>query len=190
MTAVEDLERLESSRLLSRVFSFDAETDGLYGDVWAIGAVVLDGKELVAAFKGQIDSASVVDVWVREHIVPVVDLPIYDSRSELLDAFWAFWIEHKTGVLCIADFGAPVEAHLFRSCVLADLNARMWEGPYPMHELGTALLLAGIDTDINRREMAGHPRLIQHDPYNDALVAGICWQMATSMAPMTGGRNG
>ena len=37
-----------------KTFSFDAETDGLYGDVWAIGAVVQDGAKQ-KVFAGQID---------------------------------------------------------------------------------------------------------------------------------------
>ncbi len=47
-----------------------------------------------------------------------------------------------------------------------------------MHELGTALLLAGIDPDANRRELADRPDLVQHDPY-DALAAGLCWLKVT-----------
>jgi hypothetical protein len=163
-----------------RIFSVDAESDGLYGPVWAIGAVVLDGMETVAEFKGQIDPTTVTDEWVRANIVPVVDLPRHPSRDDLLDSFWAFWMEHREGILCVGDFGAPVEAALFRACVEVDLSGRMWNGPYPMHELGTALLLAGIDPDVNRREMAGVDGLVQHDPYDDALAAGLCWQKATA----------
>jgi hypothetical protein len=61
-----------------------------------------------------------------------------------------------------------------------DHEARMWLGPYPMHELGTALLLAGVDPDVNRRELAGRPDLVQHDPVDDAIAAALCWRKATS----------
>ena len=112
--------------------------------------------------------------------MPVVNLPRYDSRDELLDAFWDFWMENKEDALCVADFGAPVEAGLFRACVELSPELRTWQGPYPMHELGTALLLAGFDPDINRRELARRPDLVQHDPVDDAIAAAICWREATA----------
>lgn len=163
----------------SLIFSFDAETDGLYGEPWAIGAVVLEGEKLVDRFAGQIDPCAVTDPWVRENIVPVVNLPRYDSQEGLLNAFWEFWLPYRDQALCVADFGAAVEAYLFRRCVAWAPAVRTWLGPYPMHELGTALHLAGIDPDVNRREMCGHPDLTQHDPVDDALAAGICWNIAS-----------
>lgn len=161
-----------------KVFSFDAETDGLYGPVWAIGAVVLDGSGDGPAprFAGQLDPEVVTDPWVREHVVPVVDLPRYETRVELLDAFWAFWLEHKTGADCVGDFAAPVEAGLFRACAELDIPGRQWNGPYPLHELGTALLMAGEDPDVDRRKLCGRLDLTPHDPVCDALVSGLCWQ--------------
>jgi hypothetical protein len=161
---------------VNRIFSVDAETDGLYGRVWAVGAVVLDrAGNVVDEFRGQLDPSVVADLWVRENIVPVVDLPRFTTGAALLDAFWGFWLEHREDTLCVADFGAPVEAGLFRSCVEVDVAARQWLGPYPMHELGTALFMAGFDPDVDRREMAGLPGLVQNDPRDDALAAGLCW---------------
>jgi hypothetical protein len=137
--------------------------------VWAIGAIVLDeqGTEL-ARFAGQLRPHVVSDAWVTKHIVPVVDLPRHKTPENLLDCFWGFWMEHKDGAICLADFGAPVEAGLFRKCVELDPEARTCEGP--MHELGTALLLNGINVDVNRREMAGRDDLVQHDPVDDAVA--------------------
>ena len=165
-----------------KLFSFDAETDGLYGKAWAIGAVVLDEQGVGSArFAGQLRPDVVSDPWVREHIVPVVDLPLHKTRENLLDRFWGFWMEHKDGATCLADFGAPVEAGLFRACVELDPPGRTWEGPYPMHELGTALLLNGIDVDVNRREMAGRDDLVQHDPVDDAIAAALCWRKIVNL---------
>lgn len=158
------------------VFSVDAETDGLYGPIWAIGAVVLDGMNEVDRFAGQIDPDVVTDPWVRENIVPVVDLPRFPSRQALLNAFWWFWMEDRGSAVAVADFGAPVEAGLFRACVSLNKAERTFQGPYPLHELGTALYLAGQDPDCDRREMCGRPDLVRHDPVDDALMAGLCWQ--------------
>ena len=136
------------------------------------------GNEL-ARFAGQIEGDRVKDPWVSENIVPVVDLPRFDIRIDLLNAFWDFWMANKANALCVADFGAPVEAGLLRACVGLDPGKRTWEGPYPMHELGTALLLSGNDPDLNRREFIDRPNLVQHDPVDDALTAGLCWLKVT-----------
>jgi hypothetical protein len=161
------------------LFSFDAETDGLYGEVWAIGAVVLDdNNNEVARFEGMIDSICVKDQWVIDNIVPLVQLRMFGARHEMLEGFWSFWMRHKANALCIADYGAPVEAGLMRACVEQDREKRNWDGPYPMHELGTALLLAGLDPDLDRRLFVGRPDLVKHHPVHDAIAAALCWRKA------------
>lgn len=169
---------LPAGRLL---FSLDAESNGLYGAVWAIGAVVLDGQAEVARFAGMVDpGVHVTEPWVQQHVVLVVDLPPYADKLALLDAFWRFWLAHRETALCLADFGVPVEAQLFRECVEQD-PTRAHEAPYPLHELGTALLLAGVDPDVDRRAFCGRPDLVPHNPVDDALAAGLCWQRAMAM---------
>lgn len=155
----------------------DAETDGLYGAVWAIGAIVLngDGSE-IARFAGQVDPSDLKDEWVRENIAVHLDLPRYGSRRELRDAFWAFWMEHREGSTCIADVGSPVESGLFRACVEEESGARMWNGPYPLHEVATALLCAGVDPDIDRVEFSGLAGLTKHNPVDDAIASAACWR--------------
>lgn len=161
-----------------KIFCFDAETDGLYGPVWAVGAVVLDSANgWLARFGAQLDPDTVTDPWVRQHVVPVVDLPRFSrGREDLLNAFWAFWVTHKEDAVCVADVGAPVEAGLFRACVELDLAARQWEGPLPLHELATALLMAGVDPDVDRREYSGATGLVPHNPVDDATASALCWQ--------------
>lgn len=162
---------------MTKIFSVDAETDGLYGEVWAIGAAVVeDGKSTVEVFGAQIDPAIVSDPWVRENVVPVVALNVLESRAALLNAFWGFWMEHRDGSVAVADVGTPVEAGLFRACVALDPAGRQWNGPYPLHEVATALLLAGVDPDVDRREYCGRTDLVAHNPVHDALASALCWQ--------------
>jgi hypothetical protein len=175
-----------------KIFSFDAETDGLYGPVWAIGAVVTEiqhGGEFpgVAVFRGMVEPTEdvVTDPWVRDHIVPVVNLPKYDTREDLLNAFWEFWIAHKDGAVAIADCGVPVEAGLLRACIELDVENRLWKGPAPLHELATAFLLNGYDPwETDRRKFAGRDDLVQHDPVDDAIAAALCWDKLTAGNPM------
>lgn len=171
-----------------KIFSFDAETDGLYGPVWAVGAVVLgwttastpDEVE-VATFSGQLDPAVVTDKWTRTHVVPAVDLPRYDAREELLDGFWRFWLDHSAGnrTIAVADCGYPVETGLFRACVELAPEVRWNQGPFPLHELSTLLLAKGLDPELDRREFVARPDLVAHDPVADAMVQGLCWVKAS-----------
>lgn len=164
------------------IFSFDAETDGLYGDIFAIGAVVMSPDGIIV---DQVSGASalnaVADEWCVSNIVPLcTDLPEFSGRRLLRDAFWHFWMNHRDTCICLADFGAPVEAYLFRLCIEEDNPERLWLGPYPMHELGTVLLDTGVDPDVNRREYAGMPTAVQHNPLQDAIVAARCYLRAIS----------
>lgn len=159
-----------------KIFSVDAETDGLYGDVWAIGAYAVDDNEDRHMFAGQLDPDVVTDPWVRQNIVPIVNRRRFETREDLLNAFWNFWINRGGGAIAVADYGAPVESGLFRACVDLDQQARQWQGPYPLHELATALLMAGVDPDVDRREFSERPDLIKHDPLDDAIASGICFQ--------------
>lgn len=163
-----------------KLFSVDAETDGLYGEIFAIGAVVCDEQgRIVDQFAGRIE-VDLEDEWVSANIEPMVaHLPVFVPAVNLFARFWQFWMEHRDDSICMADFGAPVEAYLFRKCVEMDPEERVWQGPYPMHELGTALLLDVEDPDVNRREYCELEGLVQHNPLHDAVMAGACWFKAT-----------
>jgi hypothetical protein len=169
-------------------FSVDAETDGLYGPVWAIGAVVLNyWGEVVARFEGQVSPASLTNTWVIENVVPHVNLPLYGSARELRDAFWAFWMTWREGVVTISDIGSPVESGLFRTCVEDDPEARQWNGPYPLHEVSTLLFAVGQDPDVDRleyadmRSVSAMPGLQKHNPVFDAYVSALCWLKAEKL---------
>ena len=157
------------------IFSVDAETNGLYGDVWAIGAVVLspDGK-MVDSFSGQVENPVITDQWVLTNIVPYVSLPKYKSARELRDAFWSFWMKNKATCLAIADYAYPVESNLFRLCINDDVS-RTWDGPYPLHEVATLLYAAGIDPNISREEFSGMYHLTKHNPLDDAYLSALTW---------------
>ena len=163
------------------LFSFDAETDGLYGPVWAIGAVVLDaaGNE-VNSFAGQVSGGTLNDPWVIENVVPFVNLPRYATRRELRDAFWSFWMEYRGSSITLADFGSPVESGLFRSLIADDPTSRQWHGPYPLHEVGTMLLAAGLDPDLDRIQFTGLTSAVKHDPVWDARVSAAAWRKAAA----------
>lgn len=173
-------------RKVGHVLSLDGETDGFYGAVWAIGAVVLDkitGVE-VARFAGQVDPSDVKSDWVQEHVVPYVDLPLYADRRSLRDAFWAFWLEWREDANVVADCGDKVEAGLFRACVEDDLASRERLAPWPIYDLAVLLLMHGynpqeytVGEPASRIMLAGleGQGLNLHNPVDDAMASGLCW---------------
>ncbi len=176
---------------VTKIFGVDAETNGLYGPVWAVGAVAFDPatQAVTATFRGQLSVDVVTDDWTRRNVVPVVDLPRYKSAGELLEAFWTFWEAHggRGDVEAVADVQTPVEAGLFRACVQRDRARREFAGPYPLHELASALWMAGLDPHLDRREFCGRPDLVAHDPVADAMVAALCWSKLAAMRPASTG---
>jgi hypothetical protein len=161
---------------MEKYFSFDAETDGLYGPSFAIGAVVFEDGKFTKEFKGVLKDADkfVTSDWVRENCLPIADgYTQYETRADLLNAFWDFYMENKKDAKIFADVGVPVESQVFRECVQLDLANRQWDGPYPLHEVASYLDARGIDPDIDRIKFSGFDGR-KHDPCDDAKASVIC----------------
>lgn len=102
----------------------------------------------------------------------------FESRREMRDAFWDFYMKYKDNALIIADFETPAESHFLHQCIEDDLENRQWEGPYPLHEVGTMLLAKGLDPDLNRIEFSGYNG-VQHNPVEDAIASALTWIKAS-----------
>jgi len=78
------------------------------------------------------------------------------------------------GMITIADYAYPVECRLFARAIESD-ESRKFTGPYPLHEVATALLISG-----KKRE--DYPRvgneLPEHNPLCDARYAARLFQIA------------
>lgn len=166
-----------------RIFSLDAETDGLYGPAFAVAAVVReDGREL-ARFVGRAPDSLVHDEWVRQNVLPALagmDVT-HSSSEELEEAFWAFWEAQKSGATCIAHVASPVESGLFRRCVERAPAERTFNGPFPLDELATLLVAVGENPTSADEYVRKHGLSVQfegatHHPLYDALVAAVVWE--------------
>lgn len=158
-----------------KYFCFDAETDGLYGESFAIGAVVMEDGKFTKEFKGVLKDANnfVKSEWVKENCLPMADgYTEYETRKDLLNAFWNFYTENKKDAEIYADVGIPVEAYVFRECVMLDLENRQWEGPYPLHEVASAIKDV-VDPDVDRIQYSGFKGR-KHDPCDDAKASILC----------------
>lgn len=166
------------------ILSFDGETDGLYGDCWAIGGLVIDRvtNEVVDQIKLFLLDTIVMDEWVNENIFPLVNNDNSFKRvcTEGFSSDFLYFISRwKNDAFCVVDFGCPVETTVMANVIRQFIPKESWlsAGPYPMHELGSMLHMANIDPDINRIELCRHigftEELTQHNPYDDAKTTVI-----------------
>jgi len=169
---------------MSKIFSLDAETDGLYGPAFSVGVSVREDGVEITRFVGHCPYEG-DNKWVQENVVPALaETPVTHESSEALEeAFWRFWLENRDGAILIAHCHSPVETGLFRRCVERDLSARQWLGPYPtIHDVATLLLLLGEKPDSVDAYVAKYgievPEGVAHNPYYDAVVAALVWEHA------------
>lgn len=167
---------------MPKTFSVDAEVDGLYGDVFAIGVIVAEAGVEIDRFIGRAD-VSITNEWVKENVLPVVkDIPAeYNSAKELRDAFWAFWQKHSgNGVVVVAHCGNPVETGLFRACVMDNLPERQWAGPMYLYDVAVNLFDAGenptsVSAFIEKHNLTVPFEGDDHHPLYDAMAALVVY---------------
>ena len=135
-------ENLEKSRTnlkilkMIKVFSFDAETNGLWGQAFSIAAVVQHENGKIETFLGRCPIQEEINDWVKENVLPQMEnIPEnYSSYEELLKAFIAFYLQHKDGADVIVHMGLPVEARVLIDAhsmgILGD-----WDAPYPLIDI-------------------------------------------------------
>ena len=163
------------------ILSFDAETNGLWGQAFAIGAVLYEDGIETARFIGRCPIEETVDPWVAENVLPQLEgVPVeYSSYESLLRAFMAWRAAHRDGATELVHMGVPVEARLFldahRMGIIGD-----WDGPYP---LGDASALPEIG-DYGDGYNAAHgisPDSAEfdggtHNPLYDAAAAAVAYR--------------
>lgn len=171
-----------------KIFSVDAETNGLYGESFAIGATVRENGLAVASFQGRIPDSEISDQWVINNVLPnIKDMKITHSSSDMLEEdFWKFWMENKEGAVVVAHCASPVETGLFRRCVERNPADRIWNGPYPaIHDVATLLMLLGekvdsVDTYNDKYGITIPFAGATHHPMYDAMASAVCWEHAFS----------
>lgn len=161
-----------------KIFSFDAETNGLWGKAFSIAALVYENSNEIARFIGRCPIEGDVDSWVAENVIPKMeDIPVsHDSYDELLKAFADFYKSNKADASIIVHMGVPVESSL-----LKDAHSRgyigNWDGPYPLIDLAGSLLQAGenptsVDGYVSKfglQVTEGNT----HNPLYDSEVAAV-----------------
>lgn len=171
------------------IMSVDAESDGLYGIPFAIGAIVYnDGKE-VARYFGRIPNSEVSDRWVIDNVLPQLGpedgdeyFVTHTHLIGMLSHFSDWWNDWKVGAEVICHMGVPVESSLFRLMNQAGFMG-IFDGPYPLHEVATALLMVGQDPTSVDQYAKSNGIFVQGNPHNplyDAEVAAKVYMQLTT----------
>lgn len=115
-----------------KVFSFDAETNGLWGKPFSIGAIVYQDGIEIAKFFGRLPDEFVTNEWVKDNVLPTLPKEVtHTEYSELLKDFSLFYMENKEDSHVICHMGYIVEAFLLRE--MHDLGfIGDWDAPYPL----------------------------------------------------------
>ena len=121
------------------ILSFDAETNGLWGQAFSIGAILYSPKgEEISRFVGRAPIEEEINPWVKENVLPQMEgiKENYASYEELLKGFMDWRKEHKENATELVHMGVPVESRLFTDAhsmgIIGD-----WDGPYPLVDVAT-----------------------------------------------------
>lgn len=149
---------------------FDVESIGLHGEGFAVGYVVVDstgtfhGGGKYVCPQSEATGTEEGRRWVRENVPP--DRVSASNPREVRDLFWRDWTAWKErGALLVADCAWPVEARFLAACVDDEPDERQWRGPYPLHELASFMVAAGMDPMETYNRLPDEP---PHDPLGDA----------------------
>ena len=177
---------LYKKTLTPRVFSFDVESNGLYGQGFMIAAVMTNAAGVQKEFVARCAIEGPIDPWVAENVLPhVEDVSVtHDSYEAMLEAFYAFYMTNKMGTKIIAHMAFPVEAKLLRDMIELNLGERLWEGPFPLIDVSGVLDAQGFDPTSVDSYNKDHGLIVPfdgvtHHPMYDSLAAEICYRNLT-----------
>ena len=171
-----------------RVLSIDCETNGLYGQIFAIGAKYKDfknGEE--AIYQARVSIEDEVNSWVQENVLPhvqnielldkTVDDDVIGMEKLLLSDFKRFYdmIKNVAGseLKVIGHMVCPVEANLFIKMRKYGIMEE-FEGPYPLYDVASMLFMiededpTTVDGYIERWSFKKPLGLNPHNPLYDA----------------------
>lgn len=135
------------SNNIEPAFSFDAETDGLWGKPFAIGAMTYDpdGNE-TSRFAARLPDGVVSNPWVIENVLPTLEgMDVtHGTYRDMLGDFAEYYKARRIGHQVIVHMGTPVESNM-----LHDMHEKGmigdFDGPYPLLDIAGHLQMAGED---------------------------------------------
>lgn len=186
----------------SHFFIFDVESIGIHGQAFAVAGGVYDrdGNALhefaYHCHPERADGEFSDREWVVANVTTHSQSFRCSSPKVVRTSFWCEWLEAKEkwpGITMAVECGWPVEARFLIACIDDDRGERNWEGPYPLQEIATFMIAAGLDPMATyarlRRELPAHEPLADSRlsarllAYSLARIAFRNGQIQTMPAP-------
>lgn len=174
----------------TKILSIDVESNGLHGEAFAVGAVLIDcAGKLHDEFSARCPVSDELDPWVEKHVMPSLkDFPeTHKDAKAMRDTFWKWFTGAKAEAdYVLADNGYPVEDRLLIACQEDNLEERYWGHPFPLIDLSSMLLQVGVKTSIERNQFVGEEinptEVLKHNPRWDAWVSALAMIKALRLA--------
>lgn len=153
-------------------FVFDVESVGLHGDGFSYGYVVVENAPQMkvvdhgslSAGRSNAQGTSADHEWISTNVPPC--RRVICSATALRNTFWVEWVRWRAqGAVMVADCPWPVEARFLQACI-DDEPTRQAEAPYPLIDVASVLLAAGMDPIASYDRLPAE--LPKHDPVADA----------------------
>lgn len=165
----------------SKLLCFDLETNGLHGQAFAIGAVVIDGHGKVHdEFTARCKLTNEVDEWVQANVLPAIEdmQTTHGDYAAMHEAFWRWYTKTEPEVdYVLVSNGYPVEYKFLLDCQAADLEERYWQHPFPILDLSSILLAKGLLTESSKSKIISsilsEHKFRPHHPLHDAKVTAL-----------------
>jgi hypothetical protein len=181
---------------MAKLLSFDLETNGLWGQGWAVGAVVRENGREIARFTGRCPIQGEVNPWVAENVLPQCEsIEVnYGSYEEMCRAFAEFYTQYKEGAVILTHVGFPVETTLLRDMRAFGFIGE-WDAPFPLQDMagiiagynlakGTAYDPTSVDAIIrseNLSHLIGEFDGGTHNPLYDATAAAVVFEFLSGL---------
>ena len=150
---------------------FDVESIGIQGEGFAVGYVIASpamdcmAGTVYACPPKRAQGEDEGRAWVAANCPPIE--ATHFRPKAVRDAFWKDWLFWKgRGAVLVADYAWPVEARFLAACVDDDPETRGFQGPYPLHELASFMVAAGMDPHATYARLPDE--LPEHNPLCDA----------------------
>lgn len=162
-------------------FIFDVESVGLHGEGFAVaGGLHYENSAALWEFSlcCPIDECEGSDSdreWVKKN-VPTLEVTHHGPYA-MREQFWQLWEQaKKQNAVMAVECGWPVEARFLSDCVKQDLPNRNFSGPYPLQEIATFMVAAGMNPMEKYERQPSESR--EHDPLCDSRLSARLLAMA------------
>lgn len=175
----------------TRILSIDVESNGLHGEAFAVGAVLINCTgSVIDEYSARCPIKGEVDEWVVKHVLPSLDdFPeTHKTAKEMRSDFWAWYKTAKSQAdYVLADNGYPVEDRFLIQCQEDDLDERYWDHPFPLMDLSSMLLQIGVKPSIERNMFVGDEQIAaadiqKHNPRWDAWASALAMIKALKLS--------